>query len=422
VFITQVTLKNFRCFAAKKFSFDKRFVLVEGKNGSGKTSLLEALHYACYLRSFRTHLGRDLIRLDGDKHFYIDILFHEADAAEHAIQIGATDKEKVVKFDGKAVRNYRDIVSQYRAVTLSEDDLQLVQGAPEVRRALLDQSLALVDEGYVPTLRRHRQVLQNRNKLLATMRERGQGGTHAVDELATWTRQLWDAAVELQAMRAGYLDALETRMNKMLAERFSEEGELRVAMRYRARHMGDVPLGPSIHSPSKTTANTQDERGQEILDSSLEAGGESSLVLSDREAIVSKDLSDKAFTHFWSEYQLKHVPQEIQWGRSLFGAHLDDFAISFQNRRARVFASRGQQKLVVFLLKIAQLLHLEDGGAHGVLLLDDFLTDFDQERFAGCLKVLKALPKQTQTFISCPLDSVARKTKRALGKVKRIRL
>ena len=88
-------------------------------------------------------------------------------------------------------------------------------------------------------------------------------------------------------------------------------------------------------------------------------------------------------------------------GRSCFGAHLDDFAVVFQGKRARAYASRGQQKLTVFLIKIAQMMLLIEQGTGGVLLLDDFLTDFDEQRVKQCLKTLQSMP--FQVFFTTPV-------------------
>src|SRR5437667_414574 len=70
--LASIQLKDFRCFEQATIDLDSSIVLICGKNGAGKTSLLEALHYGCYLRSFRTHLARELVAL-GKESFFIKI-------------------------------------------------------------------------------------------------------------------------------------------------------------------------------------------------------------------------------------------------------------------------------------------------------------------------------------------------------------
>jgi DNA replication and repair protein RecF len=129
--IQKLHLKNFRCFQDREFTFTSKFVVIQGDNGSGKSSLLEALHYSCYLRSFRTHLQRDLVAI-GQDHFFTHVEFDQEITGTHDhIQSGYSEREgKLVKFNQKPVQSYRDIISSFRIVTLAADDLALVHGAP----------------------------------------------------------------------------------------------------------------------------------------------------------------------------------------------------------------------------------------------------------------------------------------------------
>jgi recombinational DNA repair ATPase RecF len=111
------------------------------------------------------------------------------------------------------------------------------------------------------------------------------------------------------------------------------------------------------------------------------------------------------FEKFWGSYEKSHYAMECDYGRSMFGAHLDDFSITFQNKRARVYASRGQQKLLVFLIKLAELGQLSAQGGQGILLLDDFMTDFDHAKVEMCMQALKNSP--SQVFVSCPVSPSA---------------
>ena len=100
--ISQLTLKNFRCFSDQQFTFNSKFIIIEGNNGVGKTSLLEALHYACYLRSFRTPSGTDLIG-SNNNHFFVQVKvlapaneFEEPESS--LLQVGFSQAGKSVKY------------------------------------------------------------------------------------------------------------------------------------------------------------------------------------------------------------------------------------------------------------------------------------------------------------------------------------
>jgi len=350
VFINKLRIQNYRCFQDKTFLFEKSFVLIEGGNGSGKTTILEALHYGCFLKSFRTNQSKELVSFD-QKHFFIQVHFDEKQGDHNQVQIGATfengQKKQLVKFNKKTIKSYRDLIAHYRIVSLAEDDMQLVQGAPEHRRYFLNQMLVLFEPDQLATLRQYRQVLEHRNQMLI----QSQRGKH----LEIWTKQLWELSLSIQNKRVAYLQELEEKINMLLRNHFPSLN-LEIAFCYRPKE---------IKPPSNTT---------------------------------------ETFDLFWQVYKEKKLDDELRWRRSLFGAHLDDFSIIFQEKKARHFASRGQQKLVLFLIKIALAQQLEAKGMQICLLLDDFLTDFDNGRLADCLSLLTKLP--CQVFVTCPLKSI----------------
>ena len=349
MYIKTITLNNFRCFTNKSFDVDGKFVVVKGKNGSGKTSLLEAIHYSCYLRSFRTHLNRDLISLS-NKHFFIKINFDLAEGEGEQVQVGYSEQDgKLVKLNQKPVQSYKELLASYRIFTLTADDLQLVSGAPEKRREFLNYSLALQDPDFLQHMRRYKQILQQRNNLLM----RG-NSLPVVEELQVWTKTLWEQARKIQEKRKEYLTYLEKSVNTSLSDHFhllsKDDEQIKISFEYKAKNKSDTA--------------TFDDFTQRL-----------------------ETLTE----------------QEFRFSRSLFGAHLDDFVMIFQDKKARVYASRGQQKLLVFLIKIAQLKQTLQGRNPGVLLLDDFLTDFDHEKIKLCLTMLKNL--NCQIFISCPTET-----------------
>jgi DNA replication and repair protein RecF len=349
--IQKLHLKNFRCFQDREFTFTSKFVVIQGDNGSGKSSLLEALHYSCYLRSFRTHLQRDLVAI-GQDHFFTHVEFDQEITGTHDhIQSGYSEREgKLVKFNQKPVQSYRDIISSFRIVTLAADDLALVHGAPECRRDFLNYSLFLLDPAIIATFKRHKQIVDHRNSLLSLFGQQGRQSYE--DEMLVWSEKLWAEALIIREARRAYLAQIEGRVNDMLQGSFaSDVQDMRVSFTYEAKGV----------------------KGFE------------------------------SFADFWQQFKQGGHQRELQTGRTLFGAHLDDFLIVFQNKKARVFASRGQQKLLVFLLKLAQLQLTNVGGEPGVLLLDDFMTDFDSSRLERCISVINSI--NFQIFITCPLKS-----------------
>ncbi len=324
-------------------------VVIEGDNGSGKSSLLEALHYACYLRSFRTHVGRELVNFDQD-HFFIQVDFEElGQAATNQIQIGFSKNTKLVKFNGKPIHSYKDIIDHYRIISAAEEDVQLVKGSPDERRTFLNQALMLESSDFIAGMRRYRQILGNRNNLLM---QAGYLSSSTKEQLSVWSKQLWEQARLIANARIAYLKTLEGHINGLVGKYFSTEDlALTVHFTYQQKNLP----------------------------------------------------ADESFDEFWQRHEQSLLSDEVRFRRSLFGAHLDDFQIEFRRRKAKVYASRGQQKLVVFLTKVAQVKILQEHGKPVALLLDDFLTDFDREVLSRCLAVLADCT--CQIFVTCPLKS-----------------
>ena len=350
MFINSIKLKNFRCFKNNKFNFDSRLVLIEGDNASGKTSLLESLYFPCYLRSFRTRLSKEVVEFEQD-HFFLEVDFKDNFDLGSLIQVGYSDKDgKLVKLNQKQVQSYRDIISCYKVISITEDDLLLVGKGPEGRRGFLNQSLFLLDPGFVCEFRKYKQILDQRNAFL--IKNVHKSVSHRIEEeLLTWTKQLWEQSLKIQKARIDFLSKIEDISNDFLKNHFSTVNTFFLSFIYLPRNI-----------------------------------------------VINQN-----FDLFWEKYKKNILEKELRWGRSLFGAHLDDFSITFKNQKARLFASRGQQKLILFLLKISQLQMLKNSGNSGVLLLDDFLTDFDSTRVTEFLTFFQEL--DYQIFITCPLKS-----------------
>jgi len=328
--IAQLHIKQFRCFSDIVIPCNYPAVLIVGNNGTGKTSILEALHYVCYLRSFRTHSPKELIQFDQET-FFIKVTFKAQSAGDlgRELQVGFSPKKRLVKLDKRTIVSYKELLDHYRVVTITEDDLELIKGGPEYRRMFIDQALFLMDGVYTEQLKKYRQVLENRNALLQH---------HTVDmpSYHLWTEQLFEISELLAHKRIEWLSAVERIVQELL-------------VRY-----VDPEISVSFEYQSKKSAYGQSY--------------------------------DQFMQSTPSLYE-----QEMRFRRSLFGVHLDDFLITFQGKRSRQFASRGQQKLLVLLVKVAQIKYMHGFAGSILFLLDDFMTDFDEQRVSQLIPLLSGL-------------------------------
>lgn len=316
MFIKELLLNNFRCFKHLALTFDSPVTVVYGHNGSGKTSLLEAIYYIGYLSSFRTHNARELIHTDHTD-FFIKASVEKTAGhgiSTHELQVGFSDKKRVVRIDKKAIVSYKELIPFYRVVAVCEDDIFLIKGEPAVRRAFLDQTSMLINPENMATLRKYRTIAHNRAMLLV------KGNKDRVLH-TLWTEQLWNQTRVIQQQRYDLLAHMLSSITTVGALFFDYDFALDLV------YVPKVSMGSTFH-----------------------------------------------------EFQEMHAllfAQEMRYGRSLFGAHLDDFSIVFNHKKSRIFASRGQQKCAALLLKLAQLSLVKKIYGESIMLLDDFMTDFD---------------------------------------------
>jgi len=329
--IVALHLKQFRCFADQTFGLDAPLVYIVGSNGSGKTSIVEALHYACYVRSFRTPSFREIYMYATDSFFVKLSVRHHGEVND--IQVGTHDAKRLIKVNQQRIEFHKDLLQYYRAITITEDSLDLVKEGPIERRSFLDQALALKDIEYVSILKSMQATLETRNAALHFGECQ-----HEIYEI--WTMQLWERTSTVQLARIAFLKELEQVVQALINNYF--DAAFSVFLTYTPKKMGI---------------------GMKYIDFRA------------RNPSLRTD--------------------ELRFKRSLFGAHLDDVSITLGGMHARHFASRGQQKLITVLVKAAyaKLLTLAFRGPI-VLLIDDFMTDFDHARITAVMRLLYDLNVQ----------------------------
>lgn len=335
--LEKVQLKNFRCFTKEEFNFSTDIVIIYGNNGSGKTTIIEALHYLCYLSSFRSRLPAEITQF-ASENFFIKGTIVQEDNEIIDIQVGFAKKQKIAKIGQKPISSYKELFPYYQVVTVTIDDLELIQGSPIVRRNFIDQAILLTNPDFMPILKRFKDILQQRNALLQK--------PYNQESYIIWTRQLWEQSRLIQIARINQLNNLHKKMSELLTNFFDKEYTLDIVYNY--KHM----------------------------------------------------LPEESFEEFL-ERKKNILSYESMIQRSDFGVHLDDFTLHFCNKKIKAFGSRGQQKLLVMLIKISQILGLQADDQKPIFLLDDFITDFDKNRLSSILQLLLTL--QCQLIISSPI-------------------
>ena len=202
--ISQLSLTDFRNLKSTTVDFDRRFNLISGENGSGKTSLLEAIYVLCQAQSFRTHQLKQCITHDKSGF----MLFGRFDGFKAGL---ARHQDRLeIRIDGETVKRRSELVRKSPVQVVNADSFVLVDGAPARRRSFLDWCLFHVEPGYADYWRQFQHALKQRNRLLKTKQD--------LALLEYWDRHLVEPSIELCRMRRDY----SGRLQEIIELQFSE--------------------------------------------------------------------------------------------------------------------------------------------------------------------------------------------------------
>src|SRR5204862_8304447 len=169
VIVTRLTVRDFRSYEAAELRPGPGLTVIAGRNGAGKTNLLEALYFACTGRSCRTSNERECVRFGAE---LTRLELHCEDEQErHALSVGFQPGEaKRLKVDGADVERLTDSPARPLVSVFLPDRLELILGAPALRRSHLDQVVAALWPARTATRRAYAAALAQRHALLASIR------------------------------------------------------------------------------------------------------------------------------------------------------------------------------------------------------------------------------------------------------------
>jgi len=333
--VVRLSLRNFRSYESADVELGAGLTVVTGRNGAGKTNLLDALYFGCTGRSARTTNDRELVRF-GQQVTRVEV-DTEADDGPHRLAVAfEAGQPKRLTADGVRVERLLDVPGRPLVSVFLPDRLELVKGTPSLRRAHVDQVVAALWPARTTTRRAYAQALAQRNALLARVR----GGAASTASLAAWDRELARHGIALMADRAAAVAAVEQRFTT-IAEELGLDGDPRVA--YKPR--------------SKAT---------------------------DPDGLVA-------------ELAERHA-SDLERGFSGHGPHRDDLALTREGRELRAYGSQGQQRLALLALLLAEREAIAaTRDAVPVMLLDDVMSELDRERRGRLVELLRGVGQSVVT-------------------------
>ena len=318
--VRRARLRDFRGHAHAHAELGAGLTILHGPNGAGKTNLLEALYFGLTGRSCRTSADRELVRFDADA-TRVELDLDAPDGA-HQLAVGyERGGEKHLTADGARVERLLDVGFRPLVVVFLPDRLELVKGAPAVRRAHVDQLVAGLWPSRAIHRRSYAQSLAQRNALLGRVR----AGAASAGALDVWDLELGRHAIALRETREAALALVDGPFAEIAGE-LGLAGE--AALRYRPRSQAT--------EPEAFAAELAERRGSDL---------------------------ERGFTGH--------------------GPHRDELQFVRDGRELRLYGSQGEQRLALLSLLLAERDALAaERDAPPLLLLDDVLSELDAERRA----------------------------------------
>jgi DNA replication and repair protein RecF len=325
--VRAVRLRGFRGYASADLTLGDGLTVISGRNGAGKTNLLEAMYFGCTGRSCRTANERELVAFDSTV-ARVEVETEDAEGFGHTLAVGfEPGQPKRLSADGADVERLVDVDVRPLVSVFLPDRLELVKGTPAGRRSHLDQVVAALWPARAGTRRAYAQALAQRNALVGRVR----AGAASRASLPAWDAELARHGSALMADRRAAVEELAEAFVARAAD-LGLDGEPEVGYRPRSRAM----------TPEALVAELAERTGGDL---------------------------ERGFTGH--------------------GPHRDDLGLLRGGRELRTYGSQGEQRLGLLALLLAEREAIGAVRGHPpLLLLDDVMSELDGERRARLVEVV----------------------------------
>jgi DNA replication and repair protein RecF len=347
MYLKKISLFNYKNFSEANFEFDTKINCFVGKNGIGKTNVLDAIYHVSYGKSYFNPLAVQNIK-HGEEFFVIDAELEKENRAEQIVCSLKKGQKKILKRNGKVYDKFSDHIGFVPLVIISPADRDLIIEGSETRRKFMDSVISQLDAIYLQQLIQYQKIISQRNALLKYF-----ALNHVFDNdtLSIYNEQLNEFAQSIFEKRKSFIEEF-------------------------------IPIFNKHH--------------QAITDSqeTVQLVYESHLFGNDLLTLLQENLpKDKALQY------------------TSVGVHKDDLSFEIDSHPIKKFGSQGQQKSFLIALKLAQFEFLKkQSGVKPILLFDDIFDKLDESRVAkivemvnsdtfGQLFISDTHPERTETIV-----------------------
>lgn len=350
MYIRQLDLRDFRSWSELSLELEPGVTLFIGRNGFGKTNVIEAIGYSAHLSSHRVSHDSPLVRAGApNARVSVTTVNEGRELTTHLlIKPHAANQAQINR---TRLKSPREMLGVLRTVLFAPEDLALVKGEPAHRRRYLDDLIATRTPRLAGVKADYEKVLKQRNALLknaaGTLR-RGYAdsdGASALSTLDVWDGQLAALGAQVTVARLSLLDELGPRVTE-------------------AYHR----IAPESRAASLTYTSKLDDAARSLV-------GEEPI----REVAVYESLMLAELGRL--------RPREVEAARSLVGPHRDDLELSLGQQPAKSFASHGESWSFALALRLGEFFLLQSEGTDPVLVLDDVFAELDAKRRSQLVEI-----------------------------------
>lgn len=342
--LENIQLKHFRNYEDVSLKFSPNINVFIGENAQGKTNLMESIYVLAIARSHRASKDREMIQFEKD---FAKISGRvQKNATNIPLEVILTKKGKRAKVNHLEQARLSDYIGHFNTIIFAPEDLELVKGAPAIRRRFIDMELGQMDAIYLYHLSAYQKILKQRNAYLKSIHEPNNSFDQTYFDVLN--DQISLEAAHVMKRRRWFIQQLENWAKPTHKDISQGSEDLTIVYKHSAK-IEDFENVDSIYEEFR--ALLDDERDR-----------------------------------------------ELKQATTVIGPHRDDLTFSINGLDVQTYGSQGQQRTTALSLKLAEIdLMKEVTGDYPVLLLDDVLSELDDNRQTH---LLKSISNKVQTFLT----------------------
>jgi len=333
--IEQIQLVQFRNHKNLSYGPTEGINILYGPNGSGKTSVLEGIHYCALTKSFVTAYDTECLAF-GEFFFLIKGSFISDALKKNTVKVVySRESGKKLIVNGQDLNTFSQHIGSIPCITFSPAEMSIVNGSPVERRRFLDNAICQADSRYLQSMLNYRRILLQRNALLLQLKERFQ----SIEMLDVLTEQLSEYAADIVIARLRFIEEILPGLQAFLSSISVKEK-------------------PGITYRSSSAQSVYALTREELLNS-------------------------------FREQYAKKKKDEIARGVTAGGPHRDEIVFFLNQHEIKKYASQGQQRSFLIAMKMALYGYLRDKlNEKPLCLFDDLFSELDSSRVEALFAIL----------------------------------